>query len=253
METARGFIRRRTPARPINANADWRTSLQPSRVPLGWRPVTDLRHDPTHEAEDRKAERHNRILIATISAGSGVLVALITVFGTIAATNREIVPQGSGPTIERTVTVAPTATETVTVYPDDPTTSPTGKGGTQYQLNFGDKTSVDLDTGRASRDGGKTYEVRLDFGRFFTGQKYGLWEIATVAFIDISQASFAGCDRATLIQGEVTQLSKLKQDQAICVHTDKGAWAVLNLISAERSASGLGTGDIKFDVHLYKN
>ena len=52
--------------------------------------MTDLRTDPrTHtEAQDRKAERRNRVLIAAISAGSGVLVALITVFGTIAATNR---------------------------------------------------------------------------------------------------------------------------------------------------------------------
>jgi hypothetical protein len=92
--------------------------------------VTDLRTDPhTHsEAQDRKAERRNRVLIAAISAGSGIVVALITVFGTIAATNREIVPQGSGPTVERTVTVAPTATETVTVDPSGnpaPTDQPT--------------------------------------------------------------------------------------------------------------------------------
>jgi hypothetical protein len=80
--------------------------LQLSCVPLCWRAVTDLRHDSIAEAQDRKAERHNRILIAAISAGSGILVALITVFGTIAATNRQIVPQGSGPTMERTVTVA---------------------------------------------------------------------------------------------------------------------------------------------------
>ena len=94
--------------------------------------MTDLRTDPrTHtEAQDRKAERRNRVLIAAISAGSGVFVALITVFGTIAATNREIVPQGqtAGPTVERTVTVAPTATETVTVDPSGnpaPTDQPT--------------------------------------------------------------------------------------------------------------------------------
>jgi hypothetical protein len=92
--------------------------------------VTDVHTDPNVEAKERKAERHSRILIAAISAGSGVLVALITVFGTIAATDREIVPQGStaGPTVERTVTVAPTATETVTIDPSGeplPTDQPT--------------------------------------------------------------------------------------------------------------------------------
>jgi LCCL domain len=92
--------------------------------------VTDVHTDPNVEAKERKAERHSRILIAAISAGSGVLVALITVFGTIAATDREIVPQGTtaGPTVERTVTVAPTATETVTIDPSGeplPTDQPT--------------------------------------------------------------------------------------------------------------------------------
>ena len=225
--------------------------LQLSCVPLCWRAVTDLRRDSIAETQDRKAERNNRILIAAISAGSGILVALITVFGTIAATNRQIVPQGSGPTMERTVTVGPTATETVTVESADPTTETVGKGATQYELDFGDKTSVDLDSGRASRDGGKTYEVRLDFGRFYSGEKYGQWEIATVAFVDSSQASFSGCERATLIQGEVVHLGELEQNQSICVSTNKGAWAVLDLISAESSRSGLGAGDLKFDVHLF--
>lgn len=92
--------------------------------------MTDVHTDPNVEAKERKAERHSRILIAAISAGSGVLVALITVFGTIAATDREIVPQGTtaGPTVERTVTVAPTATETVTIDPSGeplPTDQPT--------------------------------------------------------------------------------------------------------------------------------
>jgi hypothetical protein len=91
----------------------------------------------------------------------------------------------------------------VTVESADPTTETVGKGATQYELDVGDKTSVDLDSGRASRDGGETYEVRLDFGRFYTGEKCGQWEIATVAFVDSSQASFSGCERATLVQGEV--------------------------------------------------
>jgi hypothetical protein len=43
--------------------------------------MTDLRTEPHTEAEDRKAERQNRILIAAISAGSGIVIALITVFG----------------------------------------------------------------------------------------------------------------------------------------------------------------------------
>jgi hypothetical protein len=110
--------------------------------------VTDLRTDPhAHsEAQDRKAERRNRVLIAAISAGSGIVVALITVFGTIAATNREIVPQGSGPTVERTVTVAPTATETVTVDPNGnpaPTDQPTATEtalDTNWTTDAGDYT-----------------------------------------------------------------------------------------------------------------
>jgi hypothetical protein len=141
----------------------------------------------------------------------------------------------------------------VTAEPPDPTTETVGKGATQYELDFGDKTSVDLDSGRASRDGGKTHEVKLDFGRFFTGEKHGQWEIATVAFIDSSQANFSGCERATLIQGQVVHLSELEQNQSICVSTDKGAWAVLDLISAEKSRSGLGAGDLKFDVHLFRS
>ena len=58
---------------------------------------------------------------------------------------------------------------------------------------------------------------------------------------------------APLIQGEVTHLSKLEQNQSVCVSTDKGAWAVLDLISATRSRSGLGAGDLTFDVRLFGN
>lgn len=117
--------------------------------------MTDLRTDHhTHaEAQDRKAERRTRILIAAMGAVSGIVIALITVFGTIAATNREIVPQGqtAGPTVERTVTVAPTATETVTVDPNGnpaPTDQPTA-------------TETALDTNWATTAG----EYGRDYGK----------------------------------------------------------------------------------------
>ena len=58
---------------------------------LRWRVVTN----PSVEAHDRAAEPRTQIWISAISALSGVLVAVIGVFGTIAVTNREIVPRAS--------------------------------------------------------------------------------------------------------------------------------------------------------------
>lgn len=71
---------------------------------------------PSPDPRDLAAERRIRLWSVAIPALGGVVVAGIALIGTLAATDSKIVPQGEpGPTIERTVTVAPTATATATV------------------------------------------------------------------------------------------------------------------------------------------
>jgi LCCL domain len=67
--------------------------------------------------KDRKAEHRTQIWIAVISALSGIAIAAIGLIGTLRATDSKIVsgPVEPGPTVTRTVTVAPTATVTETV------------------------------------------------------------------------------------------------------------------------------------------
>ena len=78
-----------------------------------------MAHISNYDPRDRRAERRTQIWIAVISALSGIAVALITLVGTLRATDSQIVtgPATAGTTVTQTVTVAPTTTITETVAP----------------------------------------------------------------------------------------------------------------------------------------
>ncbi|MGH3674087.1 MAG: hypothetical protein ACRDSH_26185 [Pseudonocardiaceae bacterium] len=113
---------------------------------------------------------------------------------------------------------------------------------------------MDLDSGSASKGGGPEYEVELNFGRFYTARwpNTEAWTGTQIVFINDSRVSFDGCSQGTLIQGNVAHLEKVEQDQSICVSTNRGAWAAMKIVNAKSSTSGLGPGDIIFEVRLFK-
>jgi hypothetical protein len=99
-------------------------------------------------------------------------------------------------------------------------------------------------SGKADLERGADYEVKLDFGRFFYGERYGTWADVRVVYIKTADSSYMACEQGTDIQaGEVAFL-----DESICVSTSAGRWAILKVVDAETSSR---TGNITFDVQLF--
>jgi hypothetical protein len=204
-------------------------------------------------------EKYRNVALAIVMLT--VAGALITHFATPGITNQ---PGGDTSPLSAPPSPPPpsrteTSTPPLSSGPPVPDVSPTAApplmpNERRYTLDFGDKTYVDLDSDLASREGGPEYEVELNFGRFFTGGGYynHAWTGTTVVFIKDSQVSFVGCSEGTLIQGKVAFLDQVKQDETICVSTNRGAWAAMKILNAETRASGLGAGDITFAVRLFK-
>jgi hypothetical protein len=176
--------------------------------------------------------------------GGGLLVILILILIFTLSMHPTVSP---GP--------SPKTPPSVAVVPSAPTHSqtPTLPGLiANYTLDFGDGTCVDLDVGYASLKGNADEEICLDFGRFFFDQDHNTWAKTQVVYIPDSQASYQGCANGTLIQREIAFMDRVQQDQSICVATSKGNWAVMKIKDAKSSSSGLGYGDITFDVKLFR-
>lgn len=156
-----------------------------------------------------------------------------------APTTPKIVP----PTIERSPPASP---ETKAPVPDfTPSAAPPLQAHEKrYRLDFADRTFVDLDSGLANTDGGPEYEVRLSYGRFFTGQSADTWRGTKIIFLKDSQISFNGCSRGTRIQESVAFLNRLAQDESVCISTNRGAWAAMKIANSK-------SREITFDVRLF--
>jgi len=127
------------------------------------------------------------------------------------------------------------------------TTSATSGGQRSYVLEFGDRTHFDLDSRTASGDETQDSDLGLNFGRFFIDHA------KVVAFADDTQvADPESCAKATKIKGDsagdAVHLNQLNDGESVCVKSSKGRWNILMATKVESNASGLGAGDITFEV-----
>ncbi len=202
----------------------------------------------------RDETRKNSAIGCAVFVAAGFAFLVIGTFGGSGATETPgpagtplaDEPPAAGESGSVTTTGAPVPDFTPAAEP------PTLPGERRYTLDFGDNTVVDLDSGLAEKtgDGDSEYEVELDFGRFYT-EKDDLWGGATVKFLATPDVSFSGCDRATRIQPGVSHLNRMERDDSICVSTNRGAWAAMRILDVKSSSSGLGAGDIRFEVRLF--
>ena len=136
--------------------------------------------------------------------------------------------------------------------PSTPTPTPSpGPTDGGYEFEFADRSYFDFDARKADLKGGADYEVKLSFGRFFHGSVNGAWDGTEIKYIKSEGASLEGCERGTDIQsGKVAFLRDVEQDESICIRTSGGKWAILKIVASEPSSSGLGTGNVTFNVRL---
>jgi hypothetical protein len=175
---------------------------------------------PAQLSRDARAERGTRIWIAVITALGTILVAAITLFGTLRATDSKIV-SGPVPTSPSTVTVpAPTVTVTVTVGPsgtatDDPSS------GRQRQWGPGTIVSggwVDFDPVPPKNQAGG------GDGELFAAAPVNDTEIQAGSDAEIavwnstSEPSVSKCLELTSTQA-ITQSTRVKPGTILCIHT----------------------------------
>jgi hypothetical protein len=185
------------------------------------------------------------ILLVTFAFGVGTGSFIEKATGERTSADTSVAGDSTSPSTSPTsIPPQTSAPETPTLAPSAPSTQPgtlTPPTETATRVTIGDQTFFDLDSKRASTDGGSDYEFQLSYGRLLPGTG-----ITIKAVADDQATSFANCDAATNIIVDHVWLHSILEDESLCISTDQGAWATLKV--ADEGASASSTA---FDMQVF--
>ncbi|WP_203989569.1 toll/interleukin-1 receptor domain-containing protein [Virgisporangium aurantiacum] len=205
--------------------------------------------DPSRPGGARTSPRHRRLSRSLgIRRGRSVIVpvavATMIIIGLGAAAKSMWTsgsrPAGSAPTASSTTASSTTGSPTPTASPNraaSPATSGTSRNAAANPIKVRDGEYYDFDQAKADLTGGPGYEVKLGSPHFYFNRQQGTWGQSTIAVIDNSRASAAGCrgGEDPWKDGKV-HLDWLGTGQSLCISTSGGKWALLKLIGHDHMA-----------------
>lgn len=163
---------------------------------------------------------------------------------------------GSGGTTTTSTDSSTSTSVTTTTEPRTPTTPVSDGPQPTFKLALAPNTYADLDHGTASEDGGRKYEVHLDFTgtRLFhliDSSQENTWP-SKYKIVDEGQYSYSVCERAThLVPEWFVDVSDLQNGNNLCVSTSEGRWAIMRLTGVE-GTSIFSVKGVNFAVYLPK-
>lgn len=124
-----------------------------------------------------------------------------------------------------------------------------------FTLALAPDSYADLDHGTANEEGGRKYEVHLDFTgtRLFHligGSQENTWP-SKYRIVNQDSYSYSTCQSATHVISEWFVYVSALDDKNLCVSTSEGNWAIMHLTDS-KGTSQFTIEEVDFAVYLIK-